>query len=385
VQWNAAAGSTREQLWLGGRRRKAGTTAWSATMERRDATGKAQTTWVAKAGGPTTLHDIALSGGLGVYAVGASATGPWMGQLGKWELTPTSGNGPVLTGVAYSARGARVLGVGTAKAASSIAYGWLVCARTSGKLDWTKNVVKSLQTRYLVDAVADGEGFLVAGWEQTKAFSSGRRLWVARFAVDGTQLWAKQLPLAGGPKVTFIGALAKVTDRFGGVVIGGGTPTGVGAGWLARVSASGALLWSRELKFDTQFANRVRGIVVQPGGVITTAVETGAGDLRVRVATFNAADGAQRSVRLLPNGAGGERTRDLAKLPHGDVAVIGWRQAKSTPAVGQVLRLDAWGHENCAAAGSCSGTPLCADGDACTVDACTAKTGCSHAPIAGCP
>ncbi len=55
-------------------------------------------------------------------------------------------------------------------------------------------------------------------------------------------------------------------------------------------------------------------------------------------------------------------------------------ETKGGTSYGRVLRLDAFGHESCAAAGACIGktSDACVDGDACTRDGCDGQTGCTH-------
>ncbi|MCO4762545.1 MAG: hypothetical protein KC502_13625 [Myxococcales bacterium] len=384
VQWQSAGASTRETIWLAGRRRKAGTSPWFATLERRGRDGKTVKSWTASSGGPTAIRDMALGPGFEPFTVGSLSTGPWLAghtsqTMGpKWQIKPSKGKSAVLTGVTVRARGSRVLGVGYAKTTAGFAYGWMLCATTKGKQLWSKDVVKNLQHRRLVDAVGDGGGFFVAGWELRQKFSGAYRLWVARVDVNGAVLWGKQLNLTGSPSVRRVAEVLPIRGGDGGMVIGGGGATSTTAGWIARVTRDGVLSWSKKVAFDTKFANSVTGLAAPAGDKVIAAVETGYADTRRWLATYDLSTGTLQSKMPLPNVSGHQYTRDLVELPHGDVAIVGWDKASSSPAKGRVIRMDAWGHTTCTAAKLCAGLPLCTDGDACTTDSCTPDKGCGH-------
>ena len=172
-------------------------------------------------------------------------------------------------------------------------------------------------------AVLPAGGFVVAGW--TKGPGTDEKAVLTRTTAGGSVVWQRVYPADNDQRLTAVGVLAD------GALVAAGMTRAQGEGeydgWLIRTTAAGVLRWSR---------------------------------------TWGAA-----SV---------DHLYALDVLADGDTALVGVSDAKG-PSRTWMLRVGPWGHDSCAAAGSCAqaDSATCDDGNPCTYDQCD-QGKCSFAP-----
>ncbi len=217
---------------------------------------------------------------------------------------------------------------------------------------------------------ADGS-FLVVG--EKHATGAAPAAFAARLDATGTPLWTQSF--AG---VT--GRLLGVAKESDGTVIAVGAQ-GQGAtasAWIVRIDvATGNVqntfsppspqgtVWHDLAFFPIATLGPPTGAAFLVGGTATQAVYA-------RVSSENFA-GKPETLSNVNQGSA-PAYRSVVLDPSGDVVVAG------TTTQAQLVRLDAWYHQTCIAAGKCIGvTPVgCDDGNVCTLEDCDGTLGCKY-------
>ena len=152
--------------------------------------------------------------------------------------------------------------------------------------------------------------------------------------------------------------------------------------WLLGVDEAGKHLWSQSVGPVGQVA--VGGLRPLPGGGFQLAATRPIALVPTFELLRTGPAGALVAQQPLP--PPGEvvalpATGGLVPGPGSDLLLGGAAlSVKGGKAV--ALRVDAWGHASCSAAGACGGVAeaQCSDGKSCTADTCVAGKGCSHEP-----
>jgi hypothetical protein len=143
---------------------------------------------------------------------------------------------------------------------------------------------------------------------------------------------------------------------------------------LMRYDASGKKIWS--VKFSQPNANvGAQALVVQPdgGSYVACVFATQGGDGSGWLLRFGP-DGALLWNKVIASNFESVQLIAVA-LAYPGVIAVGKRGM-----YGLVLHADPWGNTSCVASGGCfmDAANACDDGKACTLDGCTAATGCAH-------
>ncbi len=218
--------------------------------------------------------------------------------------------------------------------------------------------------------------------------------------------------------------------------IAGGSAKGIKRSELRRLAADGSLVWSRGHFTGGQDTGHYAVLGIGDGELMTVHIGAGATvlDTATRGVTRFKADGTERWSQLGPSQSktvaaiaadskhivivdreeqqkGNPNVRvsmvdafgneawfqnhdsgapdvptGATLLSDGGVVVVGGQAlGKGGEEVGQLWRLDRWGHKACGAAGACATVDWkgCNDGKTCTADACDPKLGCTATPING--
>jgi hypothetical protein len=149
---------------------------------------------------------------------------------------------------------------------------------TAGNLQWTKLVGAQGSASGYSMAVDPTGGIVVAGsttgnLSQTAIGNGNTDSFVAKYNVDGDQLWTQQLPTLSNNQ-----AAAVSVDQSGNVIIGGSTIGVVGVGsvnqgksdaYLAKINASGSIVYQQQ--FGTSGSDTVGATAVTADGSLIVA------------------------------------------------------------------------------------------------------------------
>ncbi len=350
-------------------------------------------------------------------------------------LAATLDGGFVLTGQGPGKTGCAAIGC------SVKSLGWLLRTDANGTTVWLKTWTPDLPAPgygpwkpsvppvfglpTFVVALADG-GFAVAGYRYDGTCGpysdcGHHRAWLVRTDGQGIALWDKDYPFncAYDCTVTYFGseAASLVALADGGFALGllAYAPMQQHAEGLVRLDSTGAVVWVEPRASGHGVALPDGSLLVAGGyymnaavqhlaangsllwhqGLVVAAANYGmlylaslaalpGGDIAVPFSGF--LDGKAALVRLTPDGIvrwklplEGLYTWALVGLADGGVAMAGTTKG-APPSVAFLKRIDRWGHGTCAESGPCAAMPLsaCDDGDPCTSDGCSAKSGCTH-------
>ena len=217
---------------------------------------------------------------------------------------------------------------------------------------------------------------------ETRHVASTRRAAMVVVGDDGTKRWHHN----GSPNETgaVIGAVASHGARLVHHVLDGL----VARPWLSALAPSnGALLSKHELSGLAGFG--VSAITpTDANGWVMAGIERIGGVERPWIAQVNAAGTLQwhRALQPVPKGSALFPGTPLLHGPgHLLLAAAPWFASNNTGRI-TITRADAFGLRTCEESGACAAKAgaSCDDGNPCTADACTAKSGCVHQPVFGC-
>lgn len=181
-------------------------------------------------------------------AVGSAQTQSWVRQFGSPESDFASGAASDLAG------GVLVCGDtggDLAGASAGSVDAWVTRIDSTGTPVWSRQI-GTVEYDAAFAVTADGAGgSYVCGYTEGQlgiGAAGGSDAWLARLSASGQLVWARQLASGG-----FTSAYAVVTDGTGGAIVGGyvygvlGVPGGSADGWLARFDGAGNQLWMRQV------------------------------------------------------------------------------------------------------------------------------------------
>lgn len=223
--------------------------------------------------------------------------------------------------------------------------------------------------------VRRADGSIVLGGERGELATA--EAWAAAFSPSGALLWFKSYPVASG-QIWKGRHLLALSERSDGVLLAVGEERAPNAKrpWQAGLRANGELWWSDSpansgrwlaVRVDAGDHALVAGSYQPVGSDAPSAWFEG----RDRWGNAHYSDNTAKVGVWLGAAAGPGNSWIL---------VGGWQPAGANNGWhGAILRVDAYGHASCSAAGVCHGKSLseCDDGDTCTVDTCSATDGCS--------
>ena len=366
----------------------------------------------------------------GETGVAGNSQNGWLVKLDgggtqKWVKSYGGTSEDRLRGVVANADGS-ITGVGAH--GGNGGDGWLLQVDSAGtsKIDAVFGTGNSDQFRGI--AAAPGGGWIVVGNKSVAQFPNFYTDdgWLMRFAADGSTTWEKTYGSGQAGDVLY--AVVGLAD--GSFVAAGsrGLNAGFGAGWLLKVDANGAQVWSRT--YNQNFGVDFRGLAVDGAGFAIVGSTTGANGADALL-QFAGADGNgtdQRTynkstqdvlfgISSIPTGgfllagqqSGGNGTGWFMRSDslgneqwsktwggnNNDAALAVEVEADFTAIVagvyssgnnvgdGFVRHIDLFGNAGCAASGTCiSKQPNdCDDKNPCTLDLCSAGV-CSHSNLA---
>jgi hypothetical protein len=329
-------------------------------MLRFDSTGTPQ--WSKLGGAVNSFNIVALNGG-GFADVVASSAGSYVTTYAAdgtqvWSVAvPSAGNLVAQTDGSIWYAGTKPTNGGS--------VGLVMKLESDGSVAWTKvldglNVVSPSAS--VDDAAATPDhGIAVLGqWGSCCNPASVYGVAVVTLGSDGASKSSIELDVG----LVGIARFAVTTD--GGVLV------------LANADifsgASGKKIWS--VKFSQPNANvGAQALVVQPdgGSYVACVFATQGGDGSGWLLRFGP-DGALLWNKVIASNFESVQLIAVA-LAYPGVIAVGKRGM-----YGLVLHADPWGNTSCVASGGCfmDAANACDDGKACTLDGCTAATGCAH-------
>lgn len=294
-----------------------------------------------------------------------------------------------------------------------------VAASDVGQLeDWTEFSA--------VDTV--GDTAIAVGGGQTGQGNYTRRAIVVAVTNGATVMWKVAV---NGPKTAKLGgkdtASAILAKADGSSVLAASTASS--QIWLASLSKTGALVWSKEIGKGSagqlwasaadvmvgarHYSNAAYGYIyrVNSSGSVLSSVTLAAPDC-VSHSFFIASSGFITGVGVVPRAGNGSQ-KDICVANYSAAGqALGWKRldrpkaenislgtrpvmlADQTLTLGirenmtgvsqlRLARVDAWGNADCFEAGLCAALSQgdCSDDNPCTLDWCAPKTGCTHAPL----
>ncbi|GEM_PF-3454767 len=227
---------------------------------------------------------------------------------------------------------------------------------------------------YAIAPAAAG-GFIIAGEQRGPHSSDGL---VFRITDTAALLWIKHIGGAFNDRVV---AVARRDDGgYLAVATVGTSSIGGTATWLRVYDGSGNVSWTRKHSGPGDLTAVDARIIAADGSllVVGAARAKGAGAWQPIAWRANGL-GVHIWSRQWPS-IGTGRLQSIAPLSDGFVGLADHLTATDDKAT--VVRADAFGATTCAASGPCAKrTDGCDDGNGCTADTCTAKTGCAHKPL----
>jgi len=210
-----------------------------------------------------------------------------------------------------------------------------------------------------VDEVQVASGVTASEGSESVAVGPDGNLYVASTVADG-QVQVRQFgpTLNAGWSVTFSSGMGGdrvdsngiAIDGDGYIVVSGGR-NGLLNGvthWMARLSASGSVLWEQNPNDDPSGPTYWRGVTTGPGGQIFSAGDLnpsllGGGPNEVRTARFSAGGVAQWSQEYAEPGSSSNLGRAVALEPSGSVIVGGYLGTSNQGRNGVLLRYSSSG------------------------------------------
>ncbi len=295
--------------------------------------------------GADRLRDVRRFGD-GLVLTGDTSTQS-NGKTDCWVLRTTGAKPKVVWDVRFGGSGAEscyavrtqgtsVLAVGATEGVGTSTDAYAVLVDSAGKLQW-KKAYGGKGTQRFYAAAALGDGRWLAGGTSKDGTEAG---YLTRLSASGAQeatVYPKELREFSGLHVHANGSVSALGQTVP-LITGGSFDLTVRATVLARLSSSLKVTWSQGLP------------------------ATAAVDVHAKLQL----DGD----RLL-----------FAGSRHTDIESDGKKELQAL-----ALATDAWGHATCASAGLCAHPAyrFCDDGEPCTTDTCVPASGCKHAPVAGC-
>lgn len=333
-----------------------------------------------------------------------------IGTDGKlaWSAPAPTGDDKVMTSfVVLDDENALAAG-STAPAVDAPAQVWLSHWTASGA---TKPVpvpnTTSCQRIVALGAMADANFAWLAQCTAASPTKESRAV-VGVQAVSGSTLWQQTIDIAGGCAPIALATCASA------VAVAVAPTKGAESPQLCKYSTLGQLLWQIPVMqsiAQMQWTADGQIVAVSKNGLWLRWSASGQALSPVQLALT----GQPSRLAALPNGefaltengnpamAGAWLTRvSLAGkgTQHAQLDLINTLGADALAVVGDgfyvaghtalhrawLERVDAWGNGNCKSSGGCAGLMYadCVDGDPCTIDACTAATGCQYKPISAC-
>lgn len=367
-----------------------------------------------------------------VWAVRVSALGAKLWSKTYGEAAEDAGRAAIATGGGFA-----FAGLTHSKGAGN-ADGWLLRSDADGKLVWDKVFGGTSVDEFSAIAVTKNGGFVLAG--STRSTASGLADgWLVVTDADGNPLWQNHY---GGSQIDELFSVVVLAD---GRIAAAGSSTSQSAGgsdaWLLVVDAKGKQVVSKLISGgDTDEARSLA--ITGDGGLVVTGTAGVKGNPELW--TFKTDSEGNLGWQDIVSGNQGEVGRGVAVGPQGAIWVVGetnsphkgntslgydgwllrydnwgnrlWDQRlgsngnewltavvalpaqpdwgvlvagrqftnSSSSFDGWLLRLDPWGHANCATIGNCKTKTAaeCDDNAACTADRCDSIDGCTHTLLA---
>ncbi len=257
---------------------------------------------------------------------------------------------------------------------------WVVRTDKAGKQLWTQSYGGVDDERgHAVAVLADG-GLALAGYTGSKG-AGKHDMWLLRTDKKGKTLWDATYGGKDHDEARSVAALP------GGFVLAGMTRS-KGAGnydfWLVRTDDAGKAIWDHT--YGGKDHDEARGLAVVPQGGFalvgyTESAGAGFADMwLVRTDLYGNTDWQQTY-----GGGAIDEGRSVTVFPDGNFALTGFTTSSGNGLEDfWLVRVDAWGHDDCEEAGGCSGKlpDDCDDGQACTGNDCVSGKLCSYEPHA---
>jgi len=374
--------------WRPGAGGKAGTAGWWLT--RLKATGEVAWNIAATAQqAPTTVTttDIGaqalLPRPLGEALVVGADRGP-SGDL-QARVSSVGADGALKADAWYGSAAADEAAVAAAEASTgerylagwrrlkSVRAGWVLRVDGAGKELWQHVEAHGHSARFSAAVVAPGGGVFAAGTARASASAKDTAVVVHLRGADAAVRWRRVFRSAVAHRR--FAAIARVGDAL--VVAGSSAKDSETKGTIAGLAPDGAVLFERNATALGPFTAAL------PRATTTTVLANVSTGGQLWLGGYDALANRHWHRGVATTDA---RVRSLTHLDTARLAAAGRAMHQGREA-GLILRTDRFAASTCAAAGACWGKAGCADGNACTLDACAADKGCSHPIVNGlaCP